>query len=65
MEKIYRYIKIFSINVFLVVVIGKIVPIITHISERSFERILLLYFLVFNLILLFLIIKEEKRKKEG
>ncbi len=61
--KTNKYIKIFIINTVLVAFMSKILPLFSkNISEHSWDRILLLYFLIFNSMLLFKIIKEEKNK---
>lgn len=60
--KTAKYIKIFIINTASVIIISKIIPsIFKNISEHSFERIMLAYFMLFNITLLYFVIKEEKK----
>ncbi len=63
--KTNRYIKIFIANIIIIAVISKIGPLFSkNISEHNLDRILLLYFLVFNIIL-FLKLKKEERNSDS
>lgn len=64
--KINKLIKIFIINTLSLLIIAKIIPtVFTNLSERTFERILLLYFLIFNIILFIKTKNIKEDQKEG
>ena len=59
--KTSRIIKIFLINTVFIILAAKIIPLFsTEISERIVERILLIYFLIFNVVLLIILNKDKK-----
>lgn len=59
--KTSKLIKIFIINTVSVIIVAKVLPILFRdIPERTFERILLIYFLIFNLVLLINLIKNKE-----
>ncbi|MCX7905595.1 MAG: hypothetical protein N2446_02715 [Elusimicrobiales bacterium] len=60
--QVNKFIKIFAYNVIIIIILSKTIPLLSkNISERIVDRILLLYLLVFNSILLYIILKKEKQ----